>query len=133
MKDDTYYTQLFRLMRLFPGSFINSSCELILHRDSNLYLNLNKVEGIESLKYRVISACSRAAYKTEPYYQPKKNTVFQDAVRGAINEFLGVDFSRDEWCLIYTYLGNDIRPELGEKFVASGFDLRLIEQVAKGG
>lgn len=114
------------LMTCFPGSFINSHEELILDRRSNLYFRLENVETLEQLECKVIAWCSRAACKTAPYRFDWRNEQYNQKIREGINDFLGVDFSTDDWAHIYTLLGNDCNRELCEKFVRSDFDMNVL-------
>ena len=45
-----------------------------------------------------------------------------------INEFLDTDFTKDNMCKIYEYLGNGINHELTKRFVSSGYDMNLLEE-----
>lgn len=120
-----------RLMLLFEGSFINSLNELILVPKTNLYFRLEDVATDKDLKCKVIAWRSRAACKAMPYYVHWRNEEYQKSVRDKINAFLGTNFSAEEWLDIYTYLGNDIRRELCEKFIDSGYDLNVIKEGVK--
>lgn len=124
------------LMRTFPGSFINSSGELILDRETNVYFNLKTVSNLTDLRCKVIEYVSRAASKTEPYgnntkQKIEKNIAFQTRMRKGINQYLGTEFNQEEWLYIYTYLGNGVNRPLCERFVDSGYDLEVIRR-AKG-
>lgn len=128
MKLNEVQKSVMELMKLFNGSFINSQNELILVPKTNLYFRLEDIETISGLKCKVIAWCSRHACKT-PYCRVQwRNEKYQASVREKINKFLGVDFDLDEWTLIYTYLGNDIRRELCVKFIESGYDLEVIKK-----
>lgn len=128
MKTQELQKEIFELMKLFNGSFINSHNELILVPKTNLYFRLEDTETVLDLKCKVIAWCSRHACKT-PYCRVEwRNKAYQASVREKINMFLGVKFNLDEWDLIYTYLGNDIRRELCEKFIESGYNLNLIKK-----
>ena len=41
---------------------------------------------------------------------------------------LGTNFTREEMELIYERLGNSCNRELTEKFVGSGYDMKLLEE-----
>ncbi len=121
-------------MRLFPGSFINSSNELILDRDSNTYFGLSSITSLTTLRCKIIEQISRAASKSEPYGNRskksiEKNIAFQTRMREGINQYLGTKFTQEEWLYIYTYLGNGINRPLCEKFVDSGYDINVIRRV----
>lgn len=128
MKSTELQKEISQLMELFNGSFINSHNELILVPKTNLYFRLEDIETVLDLKCKVIAWCSRHACKT-PYCRVEwRNKAYQASVREKINRFLGVRFDLDEWALIYTYLGNDIRHELCEKFIESNYDIFIIKK-----
>lgn len=54
-------------MRLFPGSFINSSNELILDRDSNTYFGLSSITSLLSTDTRFVTV-----EQTKHIFQSKK-------------------------------------------------------------
>lgn len=120
-----------RLMQLFEGSFINSHNELILVPKTNLYFRLEDIATDKDLKCKVIAWCSRAACKSMPYRVQWRNEQYWKSVRDKINAFLGTNFSAEERLYIYTYLGNDIHRSLCEKFIDSGYDLKMIAERVK--
>lgn len=115
-----------RLMRSFPGSFINHNFEFIAHKRSNTYLIFTDCETWKDLQCKVLEWLSRAAYKTEPYYTDKSNNKFHRFMLDGVNDFLGTSFTFDDMELIYTLLGNEVRPALTVKFVNSGFDMEVL-------
>lgn len=128
MKAQELQTAIDELMGLFNGSFINAQNELILIPKTNLYFRLADVETIDDLYVKIIAFCSRDACKSMPYYASKRNEKYQNEVRYALNEYLGVDFSKDEWETIYAKLGGGCNHELCKKFVKSTFDLSLLKE-----
>lgn len=128
MKTKELDTAVQELMELFPKSFINSINELILVPKTNLYFRLEDVETLLDLKCKIIAWCSRACCKTAPFHSTWRNEQYQKEVRNAVNNYFGTDFNVEEWMYIYTYLGNDIRRELCEKFVESDFDIEVIKK-----
>lgn len=121
------YDYEMRLMSCFAGSFVNSCGEFIAERKSNTYFNLANCKSETEVKYKVIEWLSRAAYKTEPYRRRDLNDKFHTFISDGANEFLGTNFDAKAWCLIYTKLGNNINRSLCERFVASGYDLSVLE------
>ena len=127
--DEKVQQSVTELMTLFPQSFINAQQELILVPGrANLYFRLEDVDSVETLCCKLIEWCSRAACKTEPFYQTARNEKFQTEVRDNLNTFLGVDFDIEQWQKIYTRLGNGCNRELCKTFVQSDFDLSLLEK-----
>lgn len=122
--------ELQKLMKLFPGSFINSSFELILINKTNLYFHLGNVKTVEDLYFKVIAWCSRHCYKSEPFHREWKNKKYREMVREKINAFLSVNFDRNNWKSIYLLFGNAINEEQCRDFICSGFNL---DELLKGG
>lgn len=123
---DKLKEEINRLMKWFEKSFINPNNELILVPSTNLYFGLDNVDSAKTLKCKVIAWCSRDACKSTPYSANWRNAKYQAEIRMRLNGFLKADFSAEEWRDIYTYLGNDIRGDLCEKFVDSGYDINVI-------
>lgn len=79
-----------KLLKSFPGSFINSNGELIVHKRTNTYLILIGKTDLE-LKYGVLEWFSRAASYAIPYKNDKVNKAFHIEMLKGINAFLGTD------------------------------------------
>lgn len=126
MKLTELQKEIFKLMELFQGSFINGLNELILIPKTNLYFRLEDIETLLDLKCKIIAWCSRACCKAEPYIKAISNKKYQESVRKKINKYLGTDFCEKEWLLIYIYLGNGINKNLCEKFINSDYNLELL-------
>lgn len=113
--------EVFKLMKCFHKSFINSSQELILEARNNVYFRLEDVKTVLDLKCKLIAWVSRPASKDTPKLCRLK------LITG-FNKYLGTNFSQEEildW--IYTLLGNDCNRELCEKFVESNYDLSVLK------
>jgi hypothetical protein len=118
----------FEIMKCFPRSFINQHGELIVHREANEYFNIgNCVDDLE-IKYKVLEWLSRGAAKTEPFRSKKKNDEFNAFMLNGINKFLETKFDHNDMTLIYQELGNKVDRALTEKFVASGYDLNVLNK-----
>lgn len=116
-----------KLMSLFKGSFINYRNELILAPRTNLYFNLDNVDNLIDLTYKVFAYCSRDAYKREPFRVDWRNHKYQDEIREKLNNFLGVDFSKEIWGKIYCQFGNGCNEKECLEFIKSDFDFKLLE------
>ena len=57
-----------RLMRCFPGSFINYQGEFIAHKYVNQYFILDTCKDELDVKFKVLAWLSRGAYKAAPYH-----------------------------------------------------------------
>ncbi len=117
--------EIFELMRLFPGSFINYHNELILDNRENIYFRLENVDTVEELKRKIIAWLSRTAAKG-----PYKKT--RERFRSNINIFLKKEWEEEDFKLVYTHLGNDCNGELCKNFVKNDCDIQwLIEELKK--
>lgn len=119
---------VFEVMKQFPGSFINYNNELILIPKANLYVGLYNVNTPTDLKFKLLEWCSRDCTCALRYSQEWRNRRYQDDVLSRINKCLGTNFTREEMELIYERLGNSCNRELTEKFVGSGYDMKLLEE-----
>lgn len=114
-----------KLLKSFPGSFINENGELTAHQKSNTYLILKGKSDLE-LKYTVLEWLSRSASYAIPYNSERNNQKFHNMMLNGINHFLETDFSPEDIELIYTKLGNNCNLPLCEKFVMSGYDMEVL-------
>ena len=62
-----------------------------------------------------------------PYYSDYHNEKFRQRIRNGLNKFIGKDFSKEEWGIIYNELGNEVNPELAMKFIESGLNMSVLE------
>ncbi len=106
------------LMSLFDKSFINAENELILMPSSNLYFGLYNVKNIDDFKYKIVAFCSRPASK-------EKNNKY---VRKRINQFLGVNFTKDEWLEIYSEVGAGCNEEKCMKFIQNNYNFNILKE-----
>lgn len=119
---------LLRLMRAFPGSFINHSLEFIAHRYSNTYFALADCNNDVDVKCKVLEWFSRPAHKSQPYSTGAGNRKFHKFMLDGINAFLHTDFTEEDMALIYQKLGNRVRHNLTVEFVNSGYDMELLRK-----
>lgn len=116
-----------KLLKFFPGSFINDNGKFIPERSGVAYFDLANCESSEEIKCKVLEWCSRAAYKSEPYDKKRENDWLHEFMLDGINNFLDTDFSEEDMELIYTKLGNGCNRPLCEKFVMSGYDMEVLK------
>lgn len=116
------------LMKSFPGSFLNQYGEFIAHREANEYFQLSKCKDDLEIKCKVLEWLSRAAFKTEPYKNKKKNEKFNDFMLTGINKFLNTDFDKYSMQTIYQELGNQVNRELTIRFIESGYDMNVLQE-----
>lgn len=116
-----------KLIRAFPGSFINGSLEFIAHKTANEWFRLEDCETEFDVKCKVLEWLSRGAYKGQPFDEWTKNACFQYFMRTGINNFLGTDFSEDDMESIYTRLGGSCNHLKTMNFIECGYDMRVLE------
>lgn len=119
------------LMKCFPGSFINSNLELIIHPKTNQYFRLEDCNNGEDVVAKSIEWLSRAAAKGQPYDKEKNNRAFREMMQQGLNEFWGTNFTQDDFYKIYQHLGNAIDHEKTMDFIDSGFDIGILKEPEK--
>lgn len=119
---------VFEVMKQFPGSFINCDNEIILIPKTNLYVGLYNVNTPTDLKCKLLEWCSRDCTYALRYSQEWRNRRYQDDVLSRINKCLETNFTREEMKLVYERLGNRCNHKLTERFVNSGYDMKLLER-----
>lgn len=116
-----------KLLKSFPGSFINDNGEFITERSGVACFNLANCGSSGEIKCKVLEWCSRAASKSKPYKSNAMNKQLHGMMLNGINDFLDTDFSKEDMELIYTQLGNGCNRPLCEKFVMSGYDMEVLK------
>lgn len=116
------------LLKSFPGSFLNQYGEFIAHSEANEYFQLSKCKDDLEIKCKVLEWLSRAAFKTEPYKNKKKNEKFNDFMLTGINKFLNTDFDKYSMRTIYQELGNQVNRELTIKFIKNNYDMAVLQE-----
>lgn len=124
IKNDTesLINSIQRLLKSFPGSFINPKNEFVAHLESNTYFSLSDCINDFDVECKAVEYLSGACYKTEPYHNKEKNIKFHEFMTNGLNTFLSSNFDRFDLEDIYTYIGNGIHHKRTVKFVSSGFD-----------
>lgn len=97
---------------------------------SNQYFMLSDCEYPEDIDCKVLEWLSRAACKGAPFKQEWRNRKFRKFMLDGINNFLDTNFSEEEMGEIYTYLGNACNHTKTMQFVESGFDIKVLKEVA---
>ena len=118
---------IIRLLKAFPGSFINSRFEFIAHQFSNSYFILTGCADEDEVRCKMLEWLSRPAHKSQPYHSEAANKKFHLFMLAGINEFLHTKFTEEDMAMIYQRLGNAVRHDLTVEFVKSGFDMNLLK------
>lgn len=115
-----------RLLKAFPGSFINDNLEFIAEKLTNQYICLEKCESEFEIKCKMLECFSRGAFKTQYYRSERSNDRLHRFMLNGINDFLNAAFTEADMEVIYERLGNGINHELTESFVKNGYDMDLL-------
>lgn len=118
--------EVFKLMKCFPGSYINACGELILSKKGNVYFTAHTCLVKENIICKLLEWVSRPLAKGEVYRKDKKNNEWRDNLIACLNKYLGTDFDQTDMYWIYDKLGNGVDHELTLEFIKSGFDLSLV-------
>lgn len=119
--------EIFRLMKYFPGSYINSRGELIISDRGNVYFTALTCNDKTDIICNLLEWCSRPIAKGEAYSQRKRNLEWREGLLKGLNKYLGTQFSLDDMYLIYDSLGNAVNYKLTLKFIKSGYDLTILK------
>ena len=64
----------------------------------------------------------------KPYNSKRSNDEFHRFILNGINQFLDTDFTEKDMEQIYTYLGNACNHAKTLRFIASGYDMSVLEK-----
>ena len=120
------FDEIFNVMKCFPKSYITQFGELILSEKGNVYFTAKDCNTQEDIICKLLEWCSRPLAKGEPYRQEKRNKEWRESLLSGYNEYLGTQFTQEDMYWIYDKLGNAVNHELTLKFIASGYDLKLV-------
>lgn len=120
--------ELKKLLGLFPRSYINQNLEVILIPKTNTYFNLEGVGSRRDIIAKLLMWCTRTIAKGQPFRNKKRNDMYREATKRALNYYLGTLFLDEDINLIYQRLGNGINPELTYRFIDSGFDMEVLSE-----
>lgn len=123
--------EVFKLMRYFPGSFINGFGECILDKKTNLYFNANDCEDETDITCKLLEWCSRIMAKGIPYSSERKNKEYRQNLIDCLNKYLKTNFTEADMYIIYDRLGNRINPDLTLQFIDSGFSMEVLKEQSK--
>lgn len=118
--------ELKNLLGLFPKSYINQNLEVILIPKTNTYFNLEGVGSRRDIIAKLLMWCTRTIAKGQPFRNKKRNDMYREATKRALNYYLGTLFSDEDINLIYQRLGNGINQDLTYSFIDSDFDMEVL-------
>jgi hypothetical protein len=119
--------ELKKLLGLFPRSYINQNLEVILIPKTNTYFNLEGVGSRRDIIAKLLMWCTRTIAKGQPFRNKKRNDMYREATKRALNYYLGTLFSDEDINLIYQRLGNGINQDLTYSFIDSDFDMEVLD------
>ncbi|MEQ3307273.1 hypothetical protein AAA294_07230 [Fusobacterium varium] len=109
-----------QLMFLFPKSFINYNCELILIPKINLYFNLKDINTKRDLDKKMIHWVTKDCFDNNKYWNKY--------IAEKFNKYFKREFTEKELELIYARLGKEVNRELTEKFLDSDLNLEVLRE-----
>lgn len=118
--------ELKKLLGLFPKSYINQNLEVILIPKTNTYFNLEGVGSRRDIIAKLLMWCTRTIAKGQPFRNKKRNDMYREATKRALNYYLGTLFSDEDIDFIYQRLGNGINQDLTYSFIDSDFDMEVL-------
>lgn len=118
--------EIFKVMKHFEGSYINSCGELILSNIGNVYFTATNCDTKEDVICKLLEWCSRPIAKGVPYATMKRNIKWRNSLLCGYNKYLETNFTQDDMYWIYDKLGNAVNHELTLEFIHSNYDLSLV-------
>ena len=118
--------EVYWLKCAFPKARINEYMEVIVEPKANEYFLAADCYTKEEIQAKVLEWLSRGACKTEPYQSKRKNQEFREYMQNGINEYLGMDFTQEDFEKIYQYIGNRVDHSKTIKFIKSSFDMNVL-------
>lgn len=120
----TYHPDIVEFCNCFPyfKCYVNKFGEMIVEESQNIYFIVTECACKEDLQNKAISALSRPAYKGVPAKISKR-------VLEGLNQYLGTSFDEKAIEEVYTYFGNGANEGWRKKFVQSGFDMQVIQDL----
>lgn len=115
-----------KLMKCFPGSFINQATEVVLDRKFNTCFSIKENMSREDVLCKIFEWCSRDCAKAEPYSSHKMNTLSRDSLCLRFSKYIGKVFDQNDFYWIYDRLGNAINHERTLKFIANGMSVEKL-------
>lgn len=120
--------EIFKVMKYFDGSFINSHGELIISKTRNVYFKASDCNSKEDVICKLLEWCSEPIAKGEPYSDTRRNFGWRCILLCSYNRYLGTDFTPADMLLIYDRLGNAVDHSLTLKFIRSNYDLSILKE-----
>ncbi len=114
------------LLNAFPKSFINERDEFIAEPRWNQYFILSDCEYPEDIYCKVLESLSRSASYSIHYSSNWRNERYHKHMQDCINEYLGTQFTQEDFRLIYEKLGNAIHHNKTVEFVKRNYDFDVL-------
>lgn len=120
--------EIFKLMKYFSGSFINSDGELIISKKGNVYFKASDCDSKEDVICKLLEWCSRPIAKGEPYSDERRNFGWRCILLCECNNYLKTNFTPADMLLIYDRLGNVVNHSLTLNFIRNNYDLSILKE-----
>lgn len=107
------------ILPFFPTASVYKEKEIIVEPKNNIYFLLENVTSEAEFNCKILEWCSRSCCKGLSEY-------WQRYFRRGVNGYFRQTWSKDDYDLIYTRLGNGVNRPLCVEFIESGFNLELL-------
>lgn len=108
----------------FPTASIYKKDELILEPKNNIYFRLDNVVSQLDFDCKILEWCSRSCCKGLSDY-------WQKYMRRGVNSYFRKTWSREDYDIIYTHIGNAVNRTLTIEFILSGFNFDKLSHKIK--
>jgi len=109
------------ILPFFPTASIYKEEEIILEPKNNIYFRIVGVASVLDFNCKILEWCSRACFKGLTEY-------WQRYFRRGLNSYFGKNWTKENYDLIYTRLGNGVNRSLCIEFINSGFNINLLAE-----
>jgi hypothetical protein len=107
------------ILPFFPTACMYKEKELIIEPKNNLYILADNIKPGLDFNCKILEWCSRSCCKGLSDY-------WQKYMRRGINSYFKQTWSKNDYDIIYTRLGNGVNRKLCVDFIMSGFDLKVL-------
>jgi|LSQX01.2.fsa_nt_gb hypothetical protein len=115
-----------QIVGINQGTFVNALGEIIIERKDNVWFRLTTCNNYRDIQKKCLHFLSRPMMQYSQY-RPRTKTICSNV----FYHFVPIKFTNAEIELIYSRLGNCCNEELTEKFIDSGFDIKILKKEDK--
>lgn len=110
-----------KILPYFPTAHIYKNDELIVEPKNNIYFRIDNIDNICDFQCKILEWVSRPCIKGVSSY-------WQKYFSRGVNSFFHEIWTKEDFELIYTRLGNGVNRTLCRKFIMSNFDLECLNE-----